>query len=148
MRRLLLIGLLAALVANVAAPAFGGDTALQRILKLDKREAKHYKALDKRLRLATNAILLEHISSTIASKPMTQNPNNTRSFSGSVLCPTGYTLSGGGADWGGGLLYPGWEVVESNPDPGGVAWKATVYNGNTGGSGGALPKVYAVCIKA
>jgi len=145
MRRFLLAGLLLALVANVAAPAFGGDTALQRILKLDKRETKHYKDLDRRLRLTASAVLNARVTNIVVTKPMTVSGHF---FSGEALCPAGSTMTGGGADWGTNpYLSPDWKIVSSRPTSSSTGWAATVYYEN-GTVVTVPPVVYAVCARA
>jgi len=63
-------------------------------------------------------------------------------YSGSVNCPAGSDLTGGGTDWGGGSTYVDWQVHHSAPSPGGMGWEAGVY---TKGAVARAPKVYAVC---
>jgi hypothetical protein len=140
------VGLVAATaVLASAAPAFGAPSIPSIIKRLDKREARHYKETDRRLKAAALLALRPDTARTSrVAMPMTQSASSPTIFTGQALCPAGTTLTGGGVDWGMSPTYPAYHVIGSAPDPGSVAWRASV---STGGAPAVVPSVYAVCLK-
>jgi hypothetical protein len=109
-----------ALLAS-SAPAFGAPSVPSIIKRLDKREARHFKETDRRLKGAVALAAMPPVARTQRVETyMTQSGTTSH---GDAICPSNTTLTGGGVDWGPGTPeYPGYHVVSSAPDPGPVAW--------------------------
>ena len=134
-----------ALLAS-AAPAFGTPSIPTLIKRLDKREARHYKETDRRLKAtALLALRPDTARTSRVAAPMAQSASSPTIFNGQVLCPPGTTLTGGGVDWGSSTIYPAYSIISSAPDPGSVSWHASA---STGGAPmpSVTPSVYAVCL--
>lgn len=131
----------AALAATYVSPAFGGPDLTARIKRVDQREARHYKALDRRIDAVYALLSDPTIRSTVQTAAMQQSG---RFFSGTVSCPAG-RLVGGGVDWGSSLLAQGWHVVASAPTLGATAWTATLAATDSLEGPSDIPRVYAVC---
>jgi hypothetical protein len=122
-----------------AVPAAGGPS----LVVLDKREKQHYKSLDRRIKAATLLTVNQHVVTTVESAALTQSSSGL-TFSGSVGCGAGETLTGGGVDWSVSSTYGDYRVIDRAPNLSGTQWTASV------GIGAAptpttFPRVYAVC---
>jgi hypothetical protein len=138
--RTVLVLMAATAVAAQTSTALGGPSLT--LASLSKREASHYKSLDRRIRATVLLATNDRIQTDVVTTPMTAGSNGY--YSGYATCGFGKELVGGGVGWNAPTLYLNWHVIESAPDLGGTRWVASVAAGGSPAPTIA-PSAYAVC---
>lgn len=141
--RYVVLLLAATFVLASAGTAYGGPS-----LKKIVRDISGLKARTDRLaendRLLVERIRLVGLKSSIVTADLRAS-TTPGWYSGQATCPSGSTLTGGGAKFR--SVQWSSRTVSSNPDPGGTSWEVSV-NAGSETPLTQLPQAYAVCATA
>ena len=140
MRKRYLVPVIAVILAvALTVPAFGGTTLAQQVARLTGQVGSLTgKVRSLRGTLSSVSGALSNEDTMIVTTTATSDASG--SAEGTAACPSGWLITGGGAEWNSGIQTD--SIYSSVPDS--DTWIAS---GHTSGKAGQQFLVYAVCAK-